>query len=105
RGVVHHIIVFIRDPKKGSGGGGNGPGDGFLVGTAPGDIPLILPPGMARKIPAGSDLIWQMHYTPHGKEAKDRSQIGLILYNGKEPPKYNALTLGVSRHDFAIPPG
>jgi mono/diheme cytochrome c family protein len=106
RGVVHHIIVSFRDPKsKGRSSGGNGIGDGFVVGTAPGDIPLILPPGMARKIPAGADLIWQMHYTPNGKEAKDRSQVGLIFYKGKESPKHDALTRGVMRGDFVIPPG
>src|SRR5579883_718640 len=86
RGVVHHIIVSYRDPKAKDRQGGRGIGDGMLVGTAPGDMPLILPPGMARKIPAGSELVWQMHYTANGKVSKDRSQIGLVFYKGKEPP-------------------
>jgi mono/diheme cytochrome c family protein len=104
RKVVHHIIVSFRDPKLKDRPGGRGIGDGFVVGTAPGDMPLILPPGMARKIPAGSDLIWQMHYTASGKEAKDRSQVGLIFYKGKEPPRYNAQTMGITNNSFAIPP-
>ena len=57
-----------------------------------GDMPLILPPGVTRKIPAGADLGWQMHYTPNGKEAKDKSQVGLVFYKGKEPPKRIAQT-------------
>jgi hypothetical protein len=105
RGVVHHIIVSYRDPKGKDRSGGRGIGDGFLVGTAPGDMPLLLPPGVARKIPAGSELIWQMHYTPNGKEAKDKSQVGLIFYKGKEPPKYLSQTIGISKGDFIIPPG
>ncbi len=107
RGAVHHIIVSYRDPKnkdRGSGRGNAG-GDGFIVGTAPGDMPLMLPPGVARKIPAGSDLVWQMHYTPNGKAGKDRSQVGFVFYKGKEPPKWNAQTLGISNGGFAIPPG
>jgi hypothetical protein len=105
RNVVHHIIVSFRDPKSKEKAGGRGLGDGFIVGTAPGDMPLILPPGVARKIPAGADLIWQMHYTPNGKPAKDRSQVGLIYYKGKEPPKYNSQTVSVMNPRFAIPPG
>ncbi|HEV3117572.1 MAG TPA: hypothetical protein VGY58_10990, partial [Gemmataceae bacterium] len=62
RAVVHHIIVSFRDPKsKERSGGRGGLGDGFIVGTAPGDMPQILPPGVARKIPAGAELVWQMH--------------------------------------------
>ena len=103
RAVVHHIIVSFRDPKNKDRRGAVG--DGFIVGTAPGDMPVILRPGMARRIPAGADLIWQMHYTPNGKEAKDRSQVGFILYRGKEPPKWNAQTIGISNANFVIPPG
>ena len=108
RAVVHHLILFYRDPKnKGrqASANGGGIGDGLLVGTAPGDMPLILRPGVAKKLPAGAELIWQMHYTPNGKEAKDRSQVGLIFYKGKEPPKWNAQTRGILNTNFAIPPG
>jgi mono/diheme cytochrome c family protein len=103
RAVVHHIIVSFRDPKKKNGRGTIG--DGFIVGTAPGDMPVILRPGTARRIPAGADLIWQMHYTPNGKETKDRSQVGFVLYRGKEPPKWNAQTIGITNANFVIPPG
>jgi hypothetical protein len=85
RAVVHHIIVSYRNPKSKSRENTRGFGDGFVVGTAPGDMPLILPPGVARRIPAGAELVWQMHYTPNGKEAKDKSLVGLVFYKGKEP--------------------
>jgi hypothetical protein len=105
RGVVHHIIVSYRDPKSNGRQNGRGIGDGFVVGTAPGDMPLILPPGIAVKIPAGAELIWQMHYTPNGKEAKDRSQVGFVFYKGKEPPARFSYTRGISNNSFVIPPG
>jgi peroxiredoxin len=109
RAVVHHIIVFFRDPNAKGGGGGifdpDGKSSGFLVGTAPGDMPLILPPGVARRIPKGAELIWQMHYTPTGKVEEDQSEIGLVFHKGPEPPKYNALTKGIGQRFLKIPPG
>src|SRR5262249_43318761 len=66
------------------------PGAPVLTGTAPGDMPLILQPGMAKKIPAGSQLVLQMHYTPNGKPQKDRSSVGLIF--AKTPPARRVLT-------------
>ena len=105
RAVVHHIIVSYRDPKSQGRQSGRGIGDGFVVGTAPGDMPLILPPGLAVRIPAGAELVWQMHYTPNGKEAKDKSQVGLVFYKGKEPPKRFSQTRGVTNSTFVIPPG
>jgi mono/diheme cytochrome c family protein len=106
RGVVHHIVVSISDPRnKGQGSANRGFGESILAGEAPGDIPLILPPGVAKRIPAGAELIWQMHYTPNGKEAKDRSQLGLVFYKGKEPPKHDCQTLGIAENSFVIPPG
>jgi len=105
RGVVHHIVVSIADPRTKDRPASRAFGESILVGEAPGDIPLVLPPGVAKRIPAGAELIWQMHYTPNGKEAKDRSQVGLIFYKGKEPPKRAAQTLGIVNNSFAIPPG
>lgn len=102
RGVVHHIIAFYQEPGKEPSRRFE---DQWIVATAPGDMPLVLPPGVARKIPKGSKIIWQMHYTPNGKEATDRSQIGLILYKGDQPPKYEARTRGLANVRLAIPPG
>src|SRR5216683_1665897 len=86
--VVHHIVMFIVEPGRLFNPElGNAP---VLCGTAPGDMPLILPPGMAKKIPAGSELIFQMHYTPNGKAQKDRSSVGIIF--AKEPPQQQVHT-------------
>jgi hypothetical protein len=103
RAVVHHIIVSFRDPKAPRRQGEIG--QNMIVGTAPGDMPQIFKPGTARKIPAGSELVWQMHYTPTGKPETDRSQVGFIFYKGKEPPAHTALTQGIMNTELKIPAG
>ena len=101
RAAVHHIIAFYRDPKKGK----QRVDDQWIAGTAPGDMALILPPGVGRRIPAGATIVWQVHYTPTGKVEKDRSKLGLIFCKGPEPPKYNVATHGIGNHRFLIPAG
>jgi hypothetical protein len=100
--VVHHILIFIEkpgtkfDPSK--------PIAPVLCGVAPGDTALILPRGVAKRIPKDSKLIFQMHYTPDGKERKDRSSVGLVF--AKAPPEREAHTLGITRPwEVLIPAG
>ena len=98
RGVVHHIIVFLQDPKENlAGSGGN-----LLVGWAPGDPPLQLSDGTARLVRAGSKLRFQMHYTPNGTAVKDKSYVGLKF--AKAAPKYRSLTGRAINIAFKIPP-
>lgn len=81
----------------------DGIGQGMLIAYAPGDQPMILQPGQAKKIPKGSTIVLQMHYTPNGKEGEDCSSIGLIY--AKEPPKVEVRTRSVANPRFEIPPG
>jgi len=106
--VVHHIIVFFRDPNNTGGDGALQ--ESHLCGTAPGDPPLVLPPGVARRLPAGSDLVFQMHYTPNGKATTDRSKVGLIIFKGPKgeknaKPQWAARTKPVMNTRFEIPAG
>jgi peroxiredoxin len=115
REVVHHIIVYVFDKSrmgKRLGGRaqrttgtspGDGIGDGFLVAYAPGDMPLRLEPGQAKKVPRGSMIVFQMHYTPDGVERKDRSSVGLIF--AKQPPKYEVRTRSIAQRRISIPAG
>jgi len=99
--VVHHIVMFLVPPNEDFFPGN--PKTPTLCGTAPGDMPLILPPGTAKKIPAGSSLVFEMHYTPNGVARKDRSLLGLIF--AKEPPKFAVRTVPIAQPRFRIPPG
>jgi len=100
RAVVHHIIVSYKLP-----GEKNWRRRGHICGTAPGDPPTILPPGIAKRIPAGAILKFQMHYTPTGKVEKDRSQVGFVFYKGDQPPTALARTRGIMNGRFRIPAG
>ncbi|GAC1307325.1 MAG: hypothetical protein NVSMB14_12870 [Isosphaeraceae bacterium] len=101
--VVHHIVVYVNDHKKGKDESARRSPPAHLCGYAPGDLPTILPEGSAKMIPAGSDLIFEMHYTPIGREKVDRSKIGLILAKG--PVKHRAMTHGIANRYIKIPPG
>ena len=93
--VVHHILVFIMPPGKLFRP--DKPGS-TLCGMAPGDLPMILRPGFAKRVPAGSKLLFQMHYTPNGKAAEDRSSVGLIF--AKKPPRHEVLTFPILNEWF-----
>ena len=69
----------------------------------PGGDAYVTRPGQARLIPAGSDLIFQMHYTANGTEAVDRSKVGMVF--AKEPPRERVVNTFVQNLNFRIPPG
>jgi Domain of unknown function (DUF3471)/Copper type II ascorbate-dependent monooxygenase, C-terminal domain len=64
----------------------------------------IFPPGTAKSIPAGSNIVIQVHYSKTtGKVEKDRSSVGLFF--AKAPPERMITSFGVINHYFKIPPG
>jgi hypothetical protein len=101
--VVHHVLVAIDDHKPKTEADERRLPQSHFVAYAPGDLPMSLPPGIAKRIPAGSDLIIQMHYTPVGTVRTDRSSFALIF--AKAPPLREAHTLGILQQNFEIPPG
>jgi hypothetical protein len=108
RAVIHHIIVNIKEPKTTSQNTANAPAQvrerGYkLCGFAPGEPPKIYPKGTAKLLKAGSELIFQLHYTTNGVAQKDRSYIG--LYFAKEPVQKEALTATATNAQFVIPAG
>lgn len=76
RAVVHHILCFVR--PKGSNDG-IAADRSFLVGYVPGARVEQYPEGMAKRIPANSELIFQVHYTPIGTPQEDLSLLGLVF--------------------------
>jgi hypothetical protein len=74
-----------------------------LVNWAVGEDAPIYERGTAKRIPAGSTLQFQVHYTTNGAPGKDRSRIGLIF--AKEPPTREIRTGTIANPLFALPPG
>lgn len=98
RSVVHHAIVFIRPPD-----GADFRGIGWLTAYVPGQRINMLPPGRARKVPAGSKLVFQMHYTPNGSVEEDISKVGLMFGKDEEITHEVFTLIGIDQ-EFEIPP-
>jgi len=121
---VHHAVVYIRPPESKwlrSAPVGvpftasnlndarlkhqahETDSDRLLV-YAPGSSPDRWPDGMAKFIPAHSDLVFQMHYTTNGQIGSDQTSVGMVF--AKRPPKQRVLTLQLANdHDpIPIPP-
>lgn len=120
---VHHAVVYVRPPESHwlrhapVGRPFTAPmltteedrreamwtDSDILLVYAPGSTPDNWAEGMAKYVPAGSDLVFQMHYTTNGKAGRDVTRIGLRF--AKEPPKQRVLTLQLTNDHFVIPPG
>ena len=121
RAHVHHAVVYIRPPDskwlRGAPVGVpftatslNDPAlrhqahettSDMLLVYAPGSSPDQWPDGMAKFVPAHSDLVFQMHYTTNGDAATDQTSVGMVF--AKQPPKQRVLTLQLANDHDAIP--
>ncbi len=123
RANVHHAVVYIRPPD--SSWLRHAPvGTPFTASTltdpeerrnahwtdsdillvyAPGSSPDRWPAGMAKFIPAGSDLVFQMHYMAMGHATRDQTSLGLLF--SPQAPAQRVLTLQLTNDRFVIPPG
>jgi hypothetical protein len=124
RSHVHHAVIYVRPPGS-SWLKGAPVGVPFTAATlgvsraslwTDADILLVYAPGSApeawtsnggktrgKLIPAGSDLVFQMHYTTDGHAAVDQTQLGLVF--NPTPPDEQVLTLQLTNDHFVIPPG
>ncbi len=98
RSVVHHAIVFIRPPD-----GSEFRGIGWLTAYVPGQRLVEMPPGHARRIPAGSRLVFQMHYTVNGSVQEDTTKVG-ITFGDRDDVTSEVITLIGIDQEFEIPP-
>jgi hypothetical protein len=121
RRVVHHILVFVREPGKqvrspaftpvvpplpptASGQQGEARGPGSLIATtAPGTNAMTFQPGTAMRVKAGATLVLQVHYTANGTAAKDQSSVGMIF--AKQPPEKEIHNSAFVNATFTIPAG
>ncbi|MBL8226908.1 MAG: thiol-disulfide isomerase [Bryobacterales bacterium] len=129
REVVHHVVLMARPPGsnymkaaqpgvpftpppgKPMNGQDTGRGFFYMLGNGPEMVSVYVPggtayeckPGQARLLKAGTDLIFQMHYTANGKETMDRSRVGIVF--AKEPPKERVVNTFIANPLLRIPPG
>src|SRR5271157_3997532 len=119
---VHHAVVYIRPPNSNwlrnapvgvpltpssfsdaeERAEAHATTSDMLLVYAPKSEPDRWPDGMAKFVPAGSDLVFQMHYTTDGHAASDQTSIGMVF--AKQPAKQRVLTLQLTNHSFVIPP-
>ncbi len=144
RQVVHHAVAYVREPgsdwlqgapvgKPFSAEDLSDPKQrrdamwttsDILLVYAPGSLPDGWGPGYAKLIPAGSDIVLQMHYVSTGMSAmhgmrggqskmagaertaspaQDQTSIGLVFAD--QPTRKRVLTLQLTNDKFLIPPG
>src|ERR1700733_9528539 len=127
RAVVHHANVYIREPgsnwlreypngklfvpeergeRVGTGGSssaGASVREQVIAGYSPGRPGKQAPEGYAMLIPAGSDLVFQLHYTTNGRPATDITRIGFVF--AKSAPLKRVIRVQASNAGFVIPPG
>jgi hypothetical protein len=131
RAVMHHAVVFVRppqskwlrqypvgkafvpqeqlktEPNPKNPAATTDAGAGFVespIATyVPGRNETPLPKGYGYLIPAGSDIVLQLHYTTNGKAVEDKSRMGLVFAKG--PVAKRVLRIPVGDDQFVIPAG
>ncbi len=102
RRVVHHIIANAQPVGHGTRDERT-PGRVSLGGITPNTPGVVFPPGVARRLPANSELILEVHYTTIGEPTTDTTEVGVIYAD--EPPKQLLAGAMILNAAFSIPPG
>ena len=102
RAVVHHVLVFAMQPDK-DGKVRVTDGNNFFAAYVPGSGTVHYPAGYAKRLPKGTVLMFQLHYTPNGTATQDRTRLGVVF--AKEPPRYEVQVAAAGNHRILIPAG
>jgi hypothetical protein len=129
RAHVHHVIAMVRpkgsrwmiqaqlgaepyapgpnrqaDMLKANNGDLSVLKNEFLVGYVPGmEAQRFDIDHSAKLIPAGSDIVFEVHYTTNGTESEDQTKVGIEL--AKEPPQRLFMSIGAAQPGLLIKPG
>jgi hypothetical protein len=83
--------------------GGGGLEGCYVPGVAAQDYRLY---GAGKLVPANTDIVWRLHYTPNGTQVDDTPEIGFTV--AKEEPQRRYISVNLSSPtdaaSFAIPP-
>lgn len=109
-GKVQHLRpeVPVIDDGCSDPNGGALPGEKQYINRVPaiylpGHLPEVRPPGYALRIPAGSYLQFQIHYSNRlGRTVTDRTAIGLVF--AKQPVLHEVAQYEIWNNMFLLPP-
>lgn len=96
--MVHHVVIVYETSGDGATLDALTPGygypsfgdfgvavDGTLSGYTPGISALAYPPGIGKTLPAGANLLVQIHYAPVVTEEWDQSSINTFFKEADDP--------------------
>ncbi|MBS1816760.1 MAG: tetratricopeptide repeat protein [Acidobacteria bacterium] len=115
--VVHHANIRIdhTDASRKFDEAEPGPGysgliansavypDGHFLGWTPGQVPPLLPKGLAWRLEPNTDLVVELHMQPSGREEPVQASVG--FYFTSDPPERTPAMLRLGRQSIDIPPG
>ncbi len=101
--VVHHAVVHALKGKR-ELALLDGTTEGYLAIFVPGMRVAAYPPGMAKRLMGGSQLLFQIHYTPNGANQSDCCKLGLVFSDAKDV-EYEVFTSCVSNRSIELQPG
>ena len=107
RRVLHHLLSYIvpADYDERIVEGENDSYREFLEGYAPGkDESVTYPENSGMFIPKDSAVQMSLHYTTFGKEAVDKTLLGLYFADEKPDHQYSTYSLSHGGRNIVIPP-
>ena len=107
RRVLHHLLSYIvpADYDERIVEGENDSYREFLEGFAPGkDESVTYPENSGMFIPKDSAVQMSLHYTTFGKEAVDKTLLGLYFADEKPDHQYSTYSLSHGGRNIVIPP-
>ena len=118
--IAHHAILGLDDSGQaaaldagdpepgyeGFGGFGFAALSSFFGAWVPGALPVDYPPGIGRSIPAGADLLVQMHYGPSAISESDQTEVNVFLTEEPIEREVTTAIMGPQHLDvpFILPP-
>ncbi len=101
RAVVHHILMFVL-PEGAEEDSFHGGASGYDGAYVPGLRTIPYPDGMAKRFPANSTFVFQVHYTPIGTDQEDTSRVGLVFADEDEI-EYEVRSISAVNPELNIP--
>lgn len=91
--IVHHCLVYVDAAgtyQTNTNGFCTGPNDGLLGGYTPGSTPTVFPSNgttvnMGYTLPAGSKIVFAMHYPNYSMGEQDQTKIRFWFYPDATP--------------------